>query len=190
MWLAADSSRLETAFGGRRDARCYVWSSQTGRIARVDTAALDVFAWTIDDVRDKRLLRFERDGLTRIAVESPGRAVTIVRSDAGWAFSNPAFGTLDNKAVTRFLAALEALRFASVIDEKAPSMDRRGFDSPYLGVTIFDRNGTVADALVIGDTLANGSSRYATSRSAHLLASIPQSQLDGVEELFADRTRR
>ncbi len=190
MWLERDSSRVETTFGGRHDDRCYVWSSQTGRIARVDTTALEVFAWAIDDVRDKRLLRFDRSGLTRISVERPGRAIAIIKSDDGWAFSNPAFGILESQTVNRFLAALEDLRFDAVLDEKTPAMDRHGFDNPFLRVTLFGRSGDVVDALAVGATISNETSRYATSRSARLLASVTPPRLAGVEDLFVDRAGR
>jgi hypothetical protein len=190
MWSDGEPAPVEATFGGRLDGGCYVWSSQTGRIARVDTTALEVFAWTVDDVREKRLLRFDRNGLTRISVERPGRTIAVVKSDDGWAFSNPAFGTLGSQTMNRFFSTLEGLRFDAVLDERAPAMNHHGFDNPYLRVTLYGRGGEAVDALAIGDSISNGSARFATSRSARLLASVTPSRLAAVDDLFADRASR
>jgi hypothetical protein len=190
LWLRGDSTTIETAVGRRSNDSCYVWSSQSGRIARVDAAILEVLAWTMEDVRARNLLKFDRDGLAKISIESPGRIVTIVKSDRGWEFSNPLFGELQEKAVSALLLAIERLRFDAVIDERPPDTDEYGFADAFLRVTLFDRNDLVVDALTVGDFASGGSARYATSRSSRLLSAVSPSSVEAIGRFPGDGARR
>jgi ABC-type uncharacterized transport system involved in gliding motility auxiliary subunit len=82
--------------------------------ASVHTAAFDRGP---DELRDRRLLDFEPDAVSRIAIEAPGLAAVLERREDGFEIVAPARLPADARAVGRLLSDLSQLRADSFVDE-------------------------------------------------------------------------
>jgi hypothetical protein len=181
-----DSTEITLAFSDPHGQGCYVESSESNRVALVDTTMLDVFAKTITDLRDRRLLRHGLDAVVRMTLETPRRTTTLVRSGAKWSFANPEFGDADEEAVRRLVARIDGVKFDAVLDEDMPEKNGHGFEKPALRLTLYGPQDRAIDELTIGDPASDGLSRYVWSRSAGVLALIKSAYVSRLEEDFGD----
>lgn len=99
----------------------------------------------VKELRDKRVLPFDRDRVHRISIGTPAGEVALSKTDAdeeeeaGWAFAAPA-GTdseeapatppfrVDNGAVRTYLSTVEAVRAEDFIEEPLLDMAEFGLD--------------------------------------------------------------
>ena len=181
-----DSAEITLAFSDPRGPGCYVESSGSNRVALVDTTILDVFAKTITDLRDRRLLRHDLDAVVRMTLETPRLTITLVRTGAKWTFANPEFGDADEEAVRRLVLRIEDVKFDAVLDENLPEKNGHGFEKPVLRLTLFGPGDRAIDELAVGEPAPDGISRYVWSRSTGVLAIIDSASVSELEEDFGD----
>jgi hypothetical protein len=180
----AGSAPLTLRFGAPREGSCFVERSGDSRIALVDAAVLDIFARTVDDLRNRRLLRFAEESLSRVSLETRGRAVTIVRSGTRWTYTNPGFGDIGEDAAGKLLARLKDLRCDRVIEERVRAGKDYGFATPILRLVLADPAGEVIDELRAGAPAPGTGMTYVTSRSAPYVGAIATAPLSGIESLM------
>jgi hypothetical protein len=161
-------------------AVCYVETSLSGRISLVDSVVLDIFDKTVNDLRDRRLLHFERERAAEIKLQTPDGDMSITRSGGGWAFVNPEFGIVSPRAAAALVARLENLDFTAVVEESLKDTGAYGFDRPTFLLVVLDTDGGVADAVTAGEQLPGEERYYVTSRSTGILAVIDTAVLDGL----------
>jgi hypothetical protein len=178
------SDPLTLRFGAARDGACYVERSNDSRISLVDAAILDIFARTVNDLRYRRLLRYSDETLSRISIETPERAVTLVLAGNRWTYTNPGFGDIGEDTARKLLALVRDLRCDTVIAEKIQGEKDYGFSSPVLRLVLFDAAGGVIDELRAGRPAPGDRMRYVTSESAPYLASIAWTPLSELESLI------
>ncbi len=151
------------------------------RLVEVGPAVLEIFDITVDDVRDKRLLHFDRSRVARIELTTTDTLATIVRSSDGWTYLNPGLGAMDTPLVEAILGAAGALSFDRVVSEHVP-VTGLGME-PTFRLAVLDDSGTIIDELLChsarGDTTV-----IATSRTASLVAELKASKLRALLERF------
>jgi hypothetical protein len=179
MWTG-DAAPVKVEFGNLKNSRCYVANSSDARVALVDTTVLRIFRQTVEDFRDKRLLRFAADRTALITVINADRTTTIAQTEGRWRYSNPEFGAIDQNRARRFVGMLRSLEFDVVIEERLSSRRAFGFDDPYLELAVFDANGTAIDRLLVGMNVNGATDRYVTSASSGSLATLSASALDAL----------
>ena len=180
--IREDSSVVSLAFSRPRRDACYVASSHTNRMALVDTTMVPIFAMTVDDFRNRRILAYSEDALARIVWETPQRSLTVIRTDGTWSYANPGFGRIDAEAASRLLSTLAGLEFTAALENDYTEIAGHGFDAPALRVTLLDTGDRVLDEVVVGSLLPDGVSRYVASRSSRTLATIDPEPLSRLEE--------
>jgi hypothetical protein len=149
------------------------------RVVLTDTTLLQIFDSTVDDLRDRRLLRFDRARLGKITLESPDVNATLVRPGNEWGFPNPAAGRIDQTSVTKVLDAIANLEYARVIDEVSKPLS-----NPDLRLTIFDEDGERIDQLSGKASESTPSVYIVTSEFSRVVAEIPASELDEIKSRF------
>lgn len=178
------SEPLTLRFAAARGGACYVERSNDSRISLVDAAVLAIFERSVNDLRNRRLLRYSEENLSRISLETAERAITLVRSGTRWTYTNPGFGDIGEDTARKLLAAVRDLRFATVIAEKIPGKKDYGFSQPVLRLVLLDSAGGVIDELRVGGPDSGDGMRYVSSLSAPYLASIAVTALTELETLF------
>ena len=188
--LAPDSRTIRIRFGDRRDDRCYVESSANERVSQVDAAVLGLFDKTVNDLRDRRLLRYDERGLAKLTLETPEKTVTILVSGTGWTYANTGFGDIDEETAARLLARIKELKFERVIGSKIPAAGDHGFAKPFFRLVLLGVGDVVIDELTVGGPAPGERLRYVTSRSAPFLAVIGTAPLSAIESHFGGRGAR
>lgn len=161
------------------------------RVVVTDTSILTVFENTLYDLRERRLLRFDKADVTKIEFVAPDLQVTIVRPGRDWVFPNPSLGVIEQDGAARILARLANLEFESVVDEN-PGEKNTAFylSKPDVRITIFDQGGSKIDELLCTRSQRENGIFYATSRSAGLVAAIGESYLNELAESFKNLRRK
>jgi len=89
----------------------------------------------LDDLRERRPLRFEREDVTRIETEWTGGGAVVEKRDGAWRLVAPIEGEADENAIETLLSDLVFLRAAGFVDEPPPAADV-GLDTPEYRVVL------------------------------------------------------
>ena len=162
---------------------CYVKREQNIRLALADPAILAAFEKTVEDLRDRRLLHFDRAGIGKIGYRTTGFTAGIVKTPREWAYDNPALGAIEPGRLGLILAALENLEWLRVAGERLENYAGFGFDAPFMEITVWNKEGGLVDRLRCGAAAAGGG-RYATSRTTRRLVVIDQDRLADIDAAF------
>jgi hypothetical protein len=101
-------------------------------IATFKTAAFDK---PIDDLRERRPLRFEREDVTRIEAEWTGGRAVVEKQGGAWKLVEPFAADADENAVETLLSDLVFLRAAGFVDQPPPPAEV-GLDAPQYRVVL------------------------------------------------------
>jgi hypothetical protein len=174
--------------GRRLESRVYagsdVFPPAGERVVLTDTTVLDIFAQSVSDLRDRRLLRFDAAQLGRVALEAPDVSVTLVRPGSEWGYLNPAAGTPDPQRVKAAIDAIADLEFGRVLSESASDTASYGLSNPEIRLTIYDKNGGRVDRLLCERRKGSGGAFVATSGYAGVTAELSGDDLAAVIEKF------
>ena len=105
------------------------------RVYTVASYQLSSFKREVEDLRDKRILDFDRAAVRRIAVSWPGVRIAVERSDAGWQMVEPVRAPADQDTVEALLSSLSFLRAVAFVDEPG-SDEEMGFAPPQFAVEL------------------------------------------------------
>jgi len=105
-------------------SKSYVTLVDSGAVFTVPSTGVSAFAKSFDELREKKLLDFDRESVEHIAVDWPDGGVVLQRSDSAeprWHMVQPIAGPADDETVARLLSTLAFLRADGFVDE--PSSD-------------------------------------------------------------------
>jgi hypothetical protein len=156
---------------------------QEGRIVIVDDDLSDLFAHTVTDLRDRRLLQFDPAATQRINFAAPTTTGELVRMGGRWSFPNPALGHVDAGRAADFVRSLRALKWSEPGSDAARSTGRVGYR-----IEILDGRGTMIDELTAGPL--DASTLWVHSRSSHGTWLVENARLDEVASRFARLKQR
>jgi hypothetical protein len=127
---------------GKVDASKGVYAMRAGE-ASVLLIPEDV--WTalpknVAAVRDKTVVQFDRDKVTRLDLESPQGSVTLVREDDKWRITAPQALAADQVEAGSVLVKLQNLRAQGFLGEDATSIPRF-LGNPEVKITVTDADG-------------------------------------------------
>lgn len=90
----------------------------------------------VQELRDKTVLPFERDSVTRIAINTSETSIVLAKADTGWAFEYPAPYAVDASAVQTYLSTLEGMRAEDFIEQPLLDLSAFGLDPAQLTVSL------------------------------------------------------
>ncbi|MDP6779412.1 MAG: DUF4340 domain-containing protein [Candidatus Latescibacteria bacterium] len=113
------------------------------------------------DLRDKRVLPFDRDDVRKIEVTGSGREVVLVRQEGEWHLEKPIQDRADEDAVKRLLSRLHTVRARGFSANEAADPSRYGLADPRLEVSLYEGEGLAKKTSVFGDPIrVGGKLRY------------------------------
>jgi len=95
----------------------------------IPTYRADALRRSLDDLREKRVLRFDREAVTQIDLAWPGGTVALKKGEAGWRVTAPLDDEADAQTVDSLLSDLSFLRADGFMDEPPPDPEL-GLASP------------------------------------------------------------
>ncbi|HEX7087217.1 MAG TPA: DUF4340 domain-containing protein [Vicinamibacterales bacterium] len=102
------------------------------------------------DLRDKRILTFDRDKVDRIEVRHGGSTIVLTKQDGEWRLAEPIQVRADYSAAEGLLSRLASLQMREIVDENVQERDfaKFGLRNPSTQVTL--SSGSSQAALVVG----------------------------------------
>ncbi len=90
----------------------------------------------VKELRDKTVLPFERDSVTRIAIDTAETGIVLGKTDDGWAFENRPSHAVDTTAVQTYLSTLEGMRAEDFVEQPLLDLSAFGLDPAHLTVSL------------------------------------------------------
>lgn len=90
----------------------------------------------VKELRDKTVLPFERDRVTRIAINTSETRIVLDKTDDGWAFENRASYAVDATAVQTYLSTLEGMQAEDFVEQPLLDLPAFGLDPAQLTVSL------------------------------------------------------
>lgn len=106
------------------------------------------------DLRDKVILRFERDKVEGIEVTEGSSTIQFSRSGSEWRVAKPVSARADYAAAEGLLTRLSSTHMLTVIEESAADLRKYGLDRPSMSATVMA--GSTRATLVLGRKADDG----------------------------------
>ena len=124
----------------------------------------------LKELRDKRVVRKNREELGKVTVKSKAGAYSLLKKDKKWFLEKPVMEKADEEAIIAFFNTLESLR-ATDFAEKMSS------DHPEIEISLYDNNQKLYDVLIIGPKKQNSS--YIKSQTTQTIYQVFANSVDG-----------
>jgi hypothetical protein len=162
-------------------ANSYVATSEDKPVYAVQSFRLTSLERSLDDLRDKRPMRFDREAVTELRVRWKGGAARIVRDAedrSEWRLAEPLEAAADARAVSKALSELEFVR-ATGFDDAPSSQLRASLEQPELAVELVTRaDGKEGTARFALGAAGEGGVRPARGNAAEAVYRLPAGALD------------
>jgi hypothetical protein len=133
-------------------ANSYAATGDDPAVYTVATFKTTAFDKPLDDLRERRPMRFERDDVARIEAEWVGGRVVLEKQGEAWKLVEPLADDADEDTVETLLADLAFLRAAGFVDEPPPPAEV-GLERPEYRVVL---SGTGAGAPPLAELAIGG----------------------------------
>jgi hypothetical protein len=108
------------------------------------------------DLRDKTILKIDRDKVDALAIETPDRTITLVKQGPDWRLSAPVDARADFGAVEGLLGRVNSTQMKAITaaDADATALKEYGLDKP--SATVRVTSGSATAGLAIGKSAGEG----------------------------------
>lgn len=106
------------------------------------------------DLRDKKILAFDRDKVDRLEIRHGGSVVTLVKASGDWRMTAPVEARGDFGAVEGLLSRLQSLQMRAIVEETAAELGKYGLSDPAAEVTVV--SGSAKAAMAFGTRTGDG----------------------------------
>jgi len=172
----------ELRVGGKTPvgANSYVSRSGDPRVHLVPTWRLNSLQKSLDELRDRRVLDFDRDAVAALELSWPGGGVALEEREEGWWLTAPREARADGDAVEDLLSELAFLRAEGFVDAPPPDAEA-GLEAPAFAATLVTRAAEGEEAgrrvrFALGSDPADGE-RLARGQHEGVLYRVPAERL-------------
>jgi Domain of unknown function (DUF4340) len=141
------------------------------------------------DLRDKSLLKIDRDKIDSVDLTAGSQSVTIAKEGSDWKLKKPADVKADYGTVEGLIGKLQTARMKSIVADNASPADlnKYGLDKPQATVDL--HAGSAKATLLIGGK-ADDNAVYARDASKTMVVTVENSLLDDVKKAPDDYRRK
>jgi hypothetical protein len=139
------------------------------------------------DLRDKKVLNFDRDKVDRIEIANGDSLVTLLKTGGEWRVSAPVEARGDFSAVEQLVSRVQSAQMKSVASEAATDLKEYGLDKPATTVTV--GMGSARAGLAIGKK-AEGGDLYARDVSRNQVVTVASDLLTDLQKGVTDYRRK
>lgn len=140
----------KTATGGD----LYAKTGSDARVFLVSGFLETTFNKSTFDLRDKAVLKFEREGVTGIEVMSPTRRLTFAKEGDGWKMTEPLAARADTGTVEGLLGRIHTGQMKSLVVDAPADLAPYGLDKPSSTITFVA--GSARSTIAIGSKTPEG----------------------------------
>jgi Domain of unknown function (DUF4340) len=127
------------------------------------------------DLRDKTVLKLDRDKIDRLGVTTPARTVEFAKENGEWHMTSPLKARADFTTVDGLVSRLHTLQMKSLVAAEAGNLSEYGLDKPR--ATIRLGSGSSLATLIVGKSSGEGTD-YAKDQSRPAVFGIEASVAD------------
>jgi len=155
-------------------------------ISQYQEASLNKSAF---DLRDKMVLKFDRDKVDGVDVEAGGKTLAIAKDGGEWKISKPLAVRADYGSVEGLVGRLQSLQMKTVTADQASAADLKkyGLDKPQATVNLLA--GSARATLLVGGK-ASDTTVYARDASKPMVITVESSLLDDLKKGADDYRRK
>ncbi|MFN8059120.1 MAG: DUF4340 domain-containing protein [Vicinamibacterales bacterium] len=158
----------------------YAKTSDGSRVFLVSSYLDTTFDHGTFDLRDKSVLKFERNNVTAMDIEVQGQpAVQLAKSNTDWKMKGPWESRGDYGPIEGLLGRIASGQMKTLVTETATDLKTYGLDKPAVKVTI--GAGSAQASLAIGGG-AEGDTFYAKDGSRGLVFTVDKSFVDELKK--------
>lgn len=122
----------------------YVKTAARPRVYLVDSALLSAVDKGLFDLRERRIVTFERNQAEGIRLTYPDREIRLAKIDLQWRIREPGDYPADESVINQMLTELITLKAEKFVTEKMEDPSAYGLDRPRLEVELTLNDGTNA----------------------------------------------
>ena len=136
---------------------------------------------TTFDLRDKGLLKFDREKVDAIDVSSGGKTIAIAKEGGDWKITRPVQTKADFGSVEGLVGRLQSVQMKSIVADQASPADLKkyGLDKPEATVNL--ALGSSRATLLVGGKADKDNTVYARDASKQAVVTVEQSLLDDLK---------
>lgn len=124
------------------------------------------------DFRDKTILSFADDALSRIEIRNQEREIVLTQSSGVWTIDTPGPYRADTTTVRSLLSSLRALRISEFVDDAPGDLAEFGFDAPRLRIRLLEGPDDIEKQLVFGAKGNDKNEPYVQSKSSPTIYTV------------------
>ena len=137
-------------------------------------------------LRDKRILKFDREKADSLALVKGGNSIEMTRTDSEWKVIKPVQARSDYSAVEGFLTRLNAANMSRLVDENPKDLAQYGLAKPVMTVTI--GAGSSKTVLEVGKT--ENDQTYAKDASRPMVFTVDTTLQEDLNKSFDEYRKK
>ena len=138
------------------------------------------------DLRDKKILKFDREKADTLTLSRAGQTMTLARAGSDWKVTGPVPSRSDYSAIEGLLTRLSTSNMSKLVDSEGKDLATYGFDKPAMSITI--GAGSAKTVLEVGKT--ENDQTYARDVSRPLVFTIDTTLQDDVKKGFDEYRKK
>lgn len=146
----------------------YAMRNNDNRVFLVSSFQETSFNRTSFDLRDKKILKFDREKADSLVLAKGATAMTLARTGSEWKVVTPVPSRSDYAAIEGFLTRLSSSNMSKMLEENAKDLVKYGLDKPSMTVTI--GAGSAKTVLEVGKT--EGEQTYARDAARPMVFTV------------------
>jgi len=152
----------------------YAKHGETARVFLLPQDVWDNLPKTATAVRDKTLLQYEREHITRLETQSPNEHIVLTTTGPRqYAMEQPVQTAGDGDAISGLLWDIKELKAKEFVAETSEALELYGLDAPRLRIALWEKAPTAQEAtqhaLVFGAAAPDGQGIYARLAEAPVI---------------------
>lgn len=137
-------------------------------------------------LRDRKILKFDRDKADALAMSKGARGIELTRAGSDWQVSKPVAGRSDFSAIEGFLTRLSSANMSRLVEENAADLAKYGLDKPAMTVTV--GSGSAKATLLVGKT--ENDQTYAKDASRPMVFTVDSTLQTDLNKDFDDYRKK
>ncbi len=179
--LAIGSAVPSTSDQGDEDkGRVYVKSIHQGGIYTVTNEIIRLFNKSVFDLRDKRVLEFQRSDTTKFEIHRGSQKTVGIKLDKKtWELQGPNKTMADPQAVSDLLFGVDSLEAVAFVTDSAKNLSLYGLENPSIRVIFTIRGEEKPAELLIGN-FAKDNTVYAKANNSEQITRVRRDLIDKI----------
>ena len=138
------------------------------------------------DLRDKKILKFDRDKADSLAMTRGTETVELARDGSEWKIVKPTASRSDYSGIEGMLGRLSSSNMAKLVEDNASDLAKYGLDKPTMTLTI--GTGSARTVLLVGKT--ENDDMYAKDGSRPVVFTLDPTLRDDLKKSFTDYRKK